>query len=60
MNSNTLEFEEGKQAYKDGLSQYENPYSGFTEGHEEWENGWYDAWGEWYQKDFAPEWFENR
>lgn len=56
----TIEFQEGQQAFKDGLGVDENPYSEFTEAHEEWEGGWYEEWGERFSKDWQPDWFVNR
>lgn len=35
----TFEFNEGKQAFIDGLSQKKNPYPSFTNGHELWQYG---------------------
>jgi hypothetical protein len=35
----TYEFNEGREAYKDGLSQKKNPYPSFTHGFELWQFG---------------------
>lgn len=51
---------EGFRAFQDGISEDKNPYDKGTDAYEFWEQGWYDAWGEWCYKDWEPEWFANR
>ena len=43
MNSHTEAFREGYQAYKDGVSSYDNPYTYDSDEWEEWDDGWSQA-----------------
>jgi hypothetical protein len=51
---------EGFRAFEDELDVKDNPYAEGTDEYEFWEQGWYDAWGEWFYKDWEPDWFKNR
>lgn len=51
---------EGYRAFYDNILEENNPYVGNTEEYEQWAEGWYDAYTEWFWKDFTPDWFESR